>query len=70
MKSASSHNQPNDLVFCSGSGTPLDEKNTMRRAIKPAAKKLGMPWLGWDVFRHTHATLADEVGLALTDGQA
>lgn len=70
MKAASTHNQPDDLVFCSSSGTPLDEKNTMRRVIKPAAKKLGMPWLGWHVFRHTHATLADKVGMSATDRQA
>ena len=42
----------------------------MNRVIKPAAKKLGMPWLGWHVFRHTHATLADRVGMAAVDRQA
>jgi integrase len=46
-----------DLVFCTDKGTPLDEKNLMNRTIKPAAKKLGMPWMGWRVFRHTHSTL-------------
>ncbi len=70
MKSASSFNQPDDFVFCSGTGTPLNEGNTMRRVVKPVAKKLDMPWLGWHVFRHTHATLADRVGMAPTDRQA
>ena len=46
-----------DLLFCTDKGTPLDEKNLMNRTIKPAAKKLGMPWMGWRVFRHTHSTL-------------
>jgi integrase len=70
MKVASSFNQPDHLVFCSGTGTPLDEKNIMRRVVKPVAAKLGMPWLGWHEFRHTHATLADVVGMAPTDRQA
>jgi integrase len=70
MKAAPENNKPEDLVFCTSSGTPLDEKNTMRRVIKPVAKKLGMPWLGWHVFRHTQATLADKVGMSHTDRQA
>jgi Site-specific recombinase XerD len=59
-----------DLVFCSGKGTPLNENNLMRRQIKPAAKVLGMPWLSWHVFRHSHATFGEAVGMALSDRQA
>jgi integrase len=70
LKSASAFNQPDDLVFCSSSGTPLDEANLKKRFVRPAGKKLGIPWLGWHVFRHTHATLADKVGMAPTDRQA
>jgi hypothetical protein len=29
-----------------------------------------MPWMGWHVFRHTHSTLAEELGMALSDRQA
>lgn len=61
---------PDDLVFATTKGTPLDETNLMRRLIKPVAKELGMPWLSWHVFRHTHATLGDQIGMALSDRQA
>ena len=61
---------PDDLVFASRKGTPLNENNLMRRVIKPAAKALGMPWLSWHVFRHTHATLGEQIGMALSDRQA
>jgi integrase len=61
---------PDDLVFCSRNGTPLSERNPLRRALKPAGRKLGMPWLGWHVFRHTHATLGEQIGMALSDRQA
>jgi len=58
-----------DLVFATTKGTPLDETNLMRRLIKPVAKELEMPWLSWHVFRHTHATLGDQIGMALSDRQ-
>jgi integrase len=70
MRTASNFSKPDDLVFCLNTGTPLDEKNMMRHVIKSAAKKLGMPWLGGHGFRHTHATLADKVGMAPTVRQA
>jgi integrase len=61
---------PDDLVFASSVGTPLNENNLLRRVIKPVAKALGMPWLSWHVFRHTHATLGEQIGMALSDRQA
>jgi integrase len=61
---------PDDLVFASSKGTPLKENNLRRRVLKPAAERLGMPWVGWHVFRHTHATLGEQIGMALSDRQA
>ncbi len=61
---------PDDLVFVSRKGTPLNENNLMRRVLKPVAARLGMPWLSWHVFRHTHATLGEQIGMALSDRQA
>ena len=55
---------PDDFVFACSTGKPVDEHNLMARKIKPAATKLGMPWLSWHVLRHTHATLTKQVGLA------
>jgi integrase len=40
------------------------------KAGKPVAVKLAMPWLGWHTFRHTHATLGEQIGMALSDRQA
>jgi integrase len=62
--------QPDDLLFASRKGTPLNENNLLRRVIKPIAVKLGLPWLSWHVFRHTHATLGEQIGMALSDRQA
>ncbi len=61
---------PEELVFGTDKGTPLDEKNLMNRIIKPIAVKLKMPWMGWHAFRHTHSTLAETLGMALSDRQA
>jgi integrase len=70
LRQKSKHTGPDDLVFSSRKGTPLNENNLMRRSIKPAARALGMPWLSWHVFRHTHATLGEQIGMALSDRQA
>jgi len=70
LKRTTKHSGADDLLFSSRNGTPLNENNLMRRAIKPVAKGLGMPWLSWHVFRHTHATLGEQIGMALSDRQA
>lgn len=57
---------PDDLVFATEHGTTLDERNLMRRIIGPTAA----PWMGWHVLRHTHSTLAEDIGMALSDRQA
>src|SRR5439155_24449503 len=58
------------LVFASRNGTPLNESNLLKRVLKPAGERLGIPWLSWHVFRHTHATLGEQIGMALSDRQA
>lgn len=59
-----------DLIFASRKGTPLNENNLLGRVIKSIARELGMPWLSWHVFRHTHSTLGEQSGMALSDRQA
>jgi len=61
---------PDDAVFASKSGRPLDEKNVMRRKLRPIGIALGMPWLGWHDLRRSFATLADEVGMSTGERQA
>lgn len=70
MKSRPEYIAPDDPVFSSSAGTPLNECNLMRRVIKPAAVALGMPWVSWHVFRHTHATPGEQAGMSLSDRQA
>ena len=57
---------PDDPVFASQNGTPADLHNMMARKVKPAARKLGMPWFSLHCLRHTTATLTDS---ALTPAQ-
>lgn len=57
---------PDDPVFSSRNGTPIDEHNIAEDVLRPLGKKLGLR-LSWHVFRRTHATLAEEVGMLLSD---
>ena len=70
LRARSKYSGPEELAFASGNGTPLNQRNLLRRVLKPAGHKLGIPWLIWHVFRHTHATLGEEIGMALSDRQA
>jgi integrase len=55
-------------VFVNQSGTaPIDQHNLAARTLKPAAAKLGMEWVSWHVFRHTHSTLTDQLDLTLAE---
>ncbi len=70
IRSTSRFTGPDDLIFASRNGTPLNESNLLKRVLKPAGEQLGIPWLSWHVFRHTHATLGEQIGMALSDRQA
>jgi integrase len=59
-----------ELVFHTANGTPHNDSNLLHRFLKPAGKKLGMPWLNWHTLRRTHITLFQVVGGSLRDAQA
>lgn len=59
-----------ELVFHTANGTPYNDSNLLHRHLKPAGKKLGMPWLNWHTLRRTHITLFQVVGGSLRDAQA
>src|SRR5438874_5879935 len=61
---------PEDAVFASRSGRPVDEKNIMRRRLRKVATGLGMPWIGWHDLRRTSTTLGDVVGMSAGEHQA
>jgi integrase len=61
---------PDDLVFATWKRTPLNQKNLLRRQLRPACAALELPLVSWHSFRHTHATLLGEVSESLKTAQA
>jgi integrase len=57
------------LVFPSATGTVLEHSNLMRRVLKPAARRAGVPWAGFHTFRHTCATLLFHRGVNAKQAQ-
>jgi integrase len=62
--------EPDALVFQTNRGTPFSDTNLLKKHLKPAGRKLGIPWLNWHSLRRTHATLFQVVGGSLRDAQA
>jgi integrase len=58
------------LIFQTRNGTPFSDTNLLHQHLKPAGKKLGMPWLNWHTLRRTHATLLQHSGATLKEAQA
>ena len=46
-----------DPVFPTRSGDPLSAENLLRRVVKPAAARAGVPWAGLHTLRHTCASM-------------
>jgi len=61
---------PNDLVFRTVKGTPLNDKNLYNRELAPACDRIKHPRISWRSFRHTHATLLHANGETLKTAQA
>jgi len=61
---------PDDLVFCTPKGTPLNPKNLYNRELAPACDRIKQPRVSWHSFRHTHGTLLGDVGGTLKTAQA
>jgi integrase len=62
---------PDDIVFASvAKGVPMRDNNVLSRFIKPAARKLGMGWVNWQVLRRSHATWLKLAGADVKDAQA
>ena len=58
---------PDDAVFAGESGRPLCENAIVQRYLKPAGRKLDMPWLPWHDLRRTFAALADQEKLSIRE---
>lgn len=61
---------PEELVFHTSNSTPYNDSNLLHRELKPAGRKLGMPWLNWHTLRRTHATYLQVAGGSLRSAQA
>jgi len=61
---------PDDAVFASETGRPLDDRNILNRRIIPVAKALGITLTGWHDLRRTFSTVSDELGVTLGERQA
>jgi len=62
--------QGQGLVFATRKGTAFSDTNLLLRELKPAARKIGLPWVSWHTFRRTHATLLQLAGGSVKDAQA
>lgn len=56
------HTGPEDFVFVSQAGTPVNETNIASRRLKIIGEKVDMPWLSWQVIRRTHKSLLAAFG--------
>ncbi len=62
---------PDALVFQSiRKGAPMRDNNVLTRHIKPAARKLGLPWENWRCLRTSFGTILKERGVHARDAQA
>ena len=62
---------PDDLVFQSVSkGAPMRDNTILVRHIIPAARKLGIGWVNWQVLRRSFATWLKLKGADVKDAQA
>jgi integrase len=54
--------QPDDFVFHTDRGTPLNPNNVLNRVVHPACKAAGIPRVSWHNFRYTYPTWANPTG--------
>jgi hypothetical protein len=47
---------PDELVFETATGSPLDSRNAATRVLKPASRCAGVPFVHWHTLRHTAVT--------------
>ena len=61
---------PEDLVFSTSKGMPLNPKNLYNRVLAPACDAIRLARVSWHSFRHSNATILSEVGESLKTAQA
>ncbi len=58
--------QPDDFVFHTDRGTPLNPNNVLNRVLHPACKTAGIPRVSWHNFRYTYSSWANPTGESIT----
>jgi integrase len=58
--------KPDDLIFTSPNGNPIDDRMFLRRQWKPVLEGLGIEYRRLYIARHTLASMAIEQGIPLT----
>lgn len=66
LNEESPFNKPDDIVFASKRGTPIDAHNVNSRVFRPLSKELGFP-VSWHIFRHSASTFAEHVEMPMSD---
>jgi integrase len=56
------NHQPEDFVFHTDRGTPLNPNKVLNRTLHPACKEAGIPRVSWHNFRYTYSTWANPTG--------
>lgn len=59
-----------DWLFPSTSGTILDDRNLIRRYVRPVCDRLAIRPFSWHSLRHTFATIAENHGVPVSVAQA
>lgn len=63
LRSRGSYAGPDDFVFVSQVGTPVNQNNLLARKIRPIAKQMGVPSVSCQAFRRIRTILVAELGM-------
>jgi integrase len=66
LKATTKYGGPNDPVFSSRNGTPIDPHNVTNRLFRKLSESLGFK-VNWHAFRHACATYSEAIGMPLSD---
>lgn len=65
LKRSSPAATPDDFVFVNHEGTPIRPADIRKLRLKHIGRSLDIPWLSWQVFRHAHEALLDDLRIKL-----
>jgi integrase len=61
------HPDPDHFILASDSGGPICPANIRMSKLKPIGRRLGMPWLSWQVLKRAHDGLLWELRIQLNN---